>query len=135
MAEEASQEAAAAPPPPPPPQPVAAPEAGSAAGEGHAPGGAQSAEERLRTRSTPVVRRIAAEHGVDIARVPGTGHAGRVTKQDILGYIDSRAAASPGPARAPAPAPAAEPAPVGAVAVATPSDLWTAFYREVKHPE
>lgn len=48
-----------------------------------------TSEERLRTRSTPVVRRIAAEAGVDISRVTGTGHQGRVTKQDILSYIDS----------------------------------------------
>ncbi len=53
---------------------------------------ADSDEERLRTRSTPVVRRIAEEHGVDIEDVPGSGHAGRVTKQDILDYIESGAA-------------------------------------------
>ena len=45
-------------------------------------------EERLRTRSTPVVRRIAEEHGIDIGSVPGSGHAGRVTKQDILSFIE-----------------------------------------------
>jgi 2-oxoglutarate dehydrogenase E2 component (dihydrolipoamide succinyltransferase) len=101
-----------------------------------------SAEERLRTRSTPVVRRIAEEQGVDIADVPGTGHAGRVTKQDILDYIEagkgvSEAAAPEGMTRAPAPA--TPPAPVAAPAPAAPSvepsELWRAFYGEVQHPE
>jgi 2-oxoglutarate dehydrogenase E2 component (dihydrolipoamide succinyltransferase) len=50
--------------------------------------GAETAEERLRRKSTPLVRKIAAEHQVDIAGIPGSGFAGRVTKQDILGYIE-----------------------------------------------
>ena len=62
------------------------------ASDGHA-----SAEERLRTRSTPVVRKIAEEHGVNIQDVSGTGHAGRVTKQDILDFIEHGLASS-GPA-------------------------------------
>ena len=113
--------------------------AGAAASDGR-----ETAEERLRTRSTPVVRRIAEEHGVDIEAVPGTGHAGRVTKQDILGFIESGGrAAAPSPAapgraatasaaqEAPVPQkPQAAPQPAGA-----PSDLWTTFYREVRHPE
>ncbi len=48
-----------------------------------------SFEERVRTRSSPLVRKIAAEHGVDIAAMQGSGIAGRVTKKDILGYIES----------------------------------------------
>ena len=51
--------------------------------------------ERLRTRSTPLVRKIAAEHKVDISTIAGSGIAGRVTKQDILGFIESGAAAAP----------------------------------------
>jgi len=47
----------------------------------------ETAEERLRQKSTPLVRKIAAEHGIDLASVPGSGHAGRVTKNDLLGYI------------------------------------------------
>jgi 2-oxoglutarate dehydrogenase E2 component (dihydrolipoamide succinyltransferase) len=67
-------------------------------------------DELRQQRSSPVVRKIAAEHNVDIASVPGTGIAGRVTKQDILGHIESRgsepaAAAAEAPA-APAEAPA-----------------------------
>jgi pyruvate dehydrogenase E2 component (dihydrolipoamide acetyltransferase) len=48
-----------------------------------------SFEERVRTRSSPLVRKIAAEHGVDIAAMQGSGIAGRVTKKDILGFIES----------------------------------------------
>ncbi len=44
-------------------------------------------EERLKTRSTPVVRRIARDAGVELSDVKGTGHLGRVTKQDILAHI------------------------------------------------
>src|SRR5690242_6192438 len=50
--------------------------------------GAETAEERLRRKSTPLVRKIAAEHQVDISTISGTGFAGRVTKQDILGFIE-----------------------------------------------
>ncbi len=92
-----------------------------------------SADDRIRTRSTPVVRKIAEEHGVDISAVSGSGHAGRVTKQDILDFIESGAPPSgtPVPAAAPAPsAPVAVPA-----AAAAPSDLWKRFYGEVQHPE
>ncbi len=59
-------------------------------------GGVETAEERLRRRSTPLVRKIAADHRVDIAAIPGTGFAGRVTKQDILGFIE-RGAPAPVP--------------------------------------
>jgi 2-oxoglutarate dehydrogenase E2 component (dihydrolipoamide succinyltransferase) len=75
------------------------------------------------------VRKIAEEHGVDIAAVSGTGHAGRVTKQDILDFIEAGAPKAP-PPPAPVVAPAAPPAPSAA-----PSDLWQRFYGEVAHPE
>ena len=62
---------------------------------------------------SPVVARIASEHGIDPSQVPGTGNAGRVTKKDIQAFIDSggsaQPAAPPQPA-APAPAPAHTPA-------------------------
>ncbi|MCY4573100.1 MAG: dihydrolipoamide acetyltransferase family protein [Gemmatimonadetes bacterium] len=64
-----------------------------------------TSEERLRTRSTPVVRRIAQEAGVDIASVPGTGHQGRVTKQDILSFIESGGAKAGLPAEDAPPTP------------------------------
>src|SRR5256886_1536565 len=55
---------------------------------GKGDGGVETAEERLRRKSTPLVRKIAAEHQVDISAIPGSGFAGRVTKQDILGFIE-----------------------------------------------
>src|SRR5438128_7590939 len=67
-------------------------------------GGVETAEERLRRKSTPLVRKIAAEHRVDISTIPGTGFAGRVTKQDILGVIERAPTAAAVPA-APAPSP------------------------------
>src|SRR5213592_1418973 len=82
--------AAAPPPAPPAPKPEppkAAPAVKRSDGDGGG-GGVQTAEQRLRTKSTPLVRKIAAEHSVDISRIPGSGYAGRVTKQDILGYIE-----------------------------------------------
>jgi pyruvate dehydrogenase E2 component (dihydrolipoamide acetyltransferase) len=56
-----------------------------------------SFEDRVRTRSSPLVRKIAAERGVDIASMHGSGIAGRVTKKDILGFIES--GPQPSPAR------------------------------------
>jgi pyruvate dehydrogenase E2 component (dihydrolipoamide acetyltransferase) len=87
-----------APPPPPPLRPTVAPER---------PRSEMTADELRLTRSSPVVRKIAAEHQVDIRAVPGTGIGGRVTKQDILGHIGSGA---PGEAAAATPVPAAPPA-------------------------
>ena len=74
------------------------------------PGSVESADERLRRRSTPLVRKIAADQGVDISTIPGTGHAGRVTKKDILGYIEASPAAAGAAAAVPTPRPQA-PAP------------------------
>jgi len=95
---------AAEPAPAAAPAPVAAPV--SAAPSGAGSGAAQTAEERLQRKSTPLVRKIAAEHGVDIGSVQGTGHAGRVTKKDILAHIESGApTATPARAAAPSAAP------------------------------
>jgi pyruvate dehydrogenase E2 component (dihydrolipoyllysine-residue acetyltransferase) len=68
---------------------------------------------------SPVVARIASEHGVDVSSVPGTGRGGRVTKKDIMNFVESGAPAAPpqeeAPAAAPQPAPATpEPAPEAA---------------------
>jgi 2-oxoisovalerate dehydrogenase E2 component (dihydrolipoyl transacylase) len=54
-----------------------------------------------KARISPVVGRIAAEHNVDIQAVPGTGRGGRVTKQDILQYIEEREAEEREPERGP----------------------------------
>jgi 2-oxoglutarate dehydrogenase E2 component (dihydrolipoamide succinyltransferase) len=88
----------AAPPAATPPaaQPAPAAPAADASGNG-------------RTFVSPVVARIAAEHGVDPGVVPGTGAGGRVTKKDILAFIES-GAATPEAAAAPPPAPAEPPA-------------------------
>jgi 2-oxoglutarate dehydrogenase E2 component (dihydrolipoamide succinyltransferase) len=68
-------------------------------------------------RSSPLVRKIAKENNVDLTKVKGTGSAGRITKEDILGYI-----AKPAPAAAPvAPAPAAAPKPTPAAPAPTPA--------------
>jgi len=125
----ATAPAAEAPAPPP-----ATPAAASSAGY-------ESAEDRLRKRSTPVVRKIAEEQGVDIANVPGTGHAGRVTKRDILDFIESGGRSAPAAPVAPAAPTAVAPAPAASAPAAAPaagaavSDLWAAFYGEVQHPE
>jgi len=57
-----------------------------------------------RQKTSPLVRKIAQEHNLDLARVPGTGFGGRVTKGDILGYLErgERAAAPAAPGAAPA---------------------------------
>ncbi|MGH7671306.1 MAG: 2-oxoglutarate dehydrogenase, E2 component, dihydrolipoamide succinyltransferase [Gemmatimonadales bacterium] len=96
--------AAAAPKPAPAPAPTAP------AGKGG--DWQETAEDRLRKKSTPLVRKIAAEHRVDIATIPGTGFAGRVTKQDILGYIERAPTAAPpvSGARQPATGPVVHPA-------------------------
>jgi len=89
---------------PPAPKPAPAPAATSPVPRAPSPvspkgDGAETADERLRRKSTPLVRKIAAEHQVDISTIPGTGFAGRVTKQDILGVIERGTAM---PAAAPA---------------------------------
>jgi pyruvate dehydrogenase E2 component (dihydrolipoyllysine-residue acetyltransferase) len=68
---------------------------------------------------SPVVARIAAEHDVDVSRIEGTGRGGRVTKKDIMKFIESGAAQAPAaPAEEEAPAPATAPAPQKAQAPA-----------------
>src|ERR1043166_5997137 len=94
---------------PPPPAPVLQPQAAAAAVRALE----ESIEELRKTKSSPLVRKIAQEHGVDISKLEGTGLSGRVTKNDILSFIESGATPAPAaqPAAAPsAPAPAYEPA-------------------------
>jgi 2-oxoglutarate dehydrogenase E2 component (dihydrolipoamide succinyltransferase) len=72
--------------PPPPPQATAVPQPIQAASGGvheveHEPGGPR--------RFSPVVLKIAAEEGIDLSRVPGTGIGGRVSKRDLQRYLDS----------------------------------------------
>ena len=99
--------------------PAAAPQAQSAAPQ--VPSQAQMAppqvpqESGRKLRSSPLVRRIAAEHKVDLAHVPGTGSDGRITKDDILRHLTQ-----PAEARAQAAAPQSVPQPA---TQAPPSDL------------
>ena len=60
-----------------------------------------------RVRSSPLVRKIAKENNVDLAKVPGTGLGGRITKEDIEAFIAKHAGGAPAPAAASTPAPAA----------------------------
>lgn len=58
-------------------------------------GGSASIEDLRRTKSSPLVRNIARQHGIDLARIPGSGMSGRVTKKDILHFIETGAALRP----------------------------------------
>lgn len=73
-------------------------------GEEDSTDGPMSLEQRLRKFSSPLVRNIAAKEGVDLQQVEGTGIHGRVTKKDILGYLENRGSAPAQPAAAAAPA-------------------------------
>jgi pyruvate dehydrogenase E2 component (dihydrolipoamide acetyltransferase) len=88
--------------------PAAAPVAAPAASTTAAPAAATpapSATEGERLRSSPLVRKIAKDNNVDLAQVPGTGSAGRITKTDILGHLEG--GAKPAAAALAASAPAA----------------------------
>jgi pyruvate dehydrogenase E2 component (dihydrolipoamide acetyltransferase) len=61
-------------------------------------------EEDSDIRSSPLVRKLAREHNVDLAKVSGTGTGGRVTKQDVLNFVDQRTSVPSPAAAAPAPA-------------------------------
>jgi len=77
--------------------------------------------ERERLRSSPLVRRIAKENNVDLAKVPGTGLGGRITKDDIEAFIAKHGAAAPAAAQ-PTPTPtSAPPAPAYAPPAAQPA--------------
>jgi 2-oxoglutarate dehydrogenase E2 component (dihydrolipoamide succinyltransferase) len=110
-AETAPEPAAEETAPPPSPEPAAAPTPPAPAPTGNG-----------KAFVSPVVARIASEHGVDPSQVPGTGSGGRVTKKDILAFVESggaqqqqpqeqQPAAAPEPAQTEAPAPAQPEAP------------------------
>ncbi len=98
---------------------AAVPAAPSHAPAGHAPsapavsGNGRTLEERLRTKSSPLVRKIAADHGIELSALTGSGVAGRVTKRDIEALLESGA---------PVPS-VAKPAGAGSGAVAPPPVL------------
>ena len=108
---------------PPPPAPKPSAPVAQPRGNG---GRAAAVEDLRRTKSSPLVRKIASEHGIDIAKLEGTGMSGRVTKNDILSFIESGGAA-PAPATAPpgrpttaAPVAPAAPAPPPSITSITP---------------
>jgi pyruvate dehydrogenase E2 component (dihydrolipoamide acetyltransferase) len=129
----AQEEDAAAPEPEPEPEPVPEPATAAAAAEASAVSGAETPAPAPappapepetvdvsgdgKSFVSPVVARIASEHNVDVSKVQGTGRGGRVTKKDILAFVESGGqAAAPEAPEAPAePAPPpeapAEPAP------------------------
>jgi pyruvate dehydrogenase E2 component (dihydrolipoyllysine-residue acetyltransferase) len=136
-ASQASAPQVTAPAPTAPPA-VAAPAAGGPRAVPAPPGGREipraaamqgsgvTVEELRRVRSSPVVRKIAQEHGVDISRMEGSGISGRVTKKDILAAIQTgagrtaaRAAVTSGPG---APAGAAASAPAAGAPIYAPGE-------------
>ncbi len=77
-------------------RPEAVNEAQTASSNGHdESNGNQTIEDLRRTKSSPLVRNIAREHGIDISRLEGSGMSGRVTKKDIMSFIESGAALKP----------------------------------------
>ena len=112
---------AAAPATPPSPRAAAPAPAAPAQAPPQAAPSAAPARTGERIHSSPLVRRMAAEHGIDLASVPGTGAGGRISKQDIEAVIaaggapaaapPSVHAAAPAPVRPTPPPPAAAPAP------------------------
>ena len=92
------------------PQPAPAPNAVAAAPQ-HAPASTDGEERIL---ASPLARKIAAEHGIDLRQVQGTGPKGRIVERDVLAYIESRKATA-----VPAAAPAPTPTPVPTVAAAS----------------
>ncbi len=118
---EAGRGASASPTPAPAPQresvPAAQPPRQQPAIAATHTGNGNSFEDRVRTKSSPLVRKIAAEHGVNISSLQGSGVAGRVTKRDILGFIESGA-----PATTSLPA-SRVPLPAGPLPAAWPGDV------------
>jgi 2-oxoglutarate dehydrogenase E2 component (dihydrolipoamide succinyltransferase) len=116
--------AAPAPTPAPAPAPAPTPVPTPAA----AVQGEETAEQRLQRKSTPLVRKMVEEHGLDLGAIPGTGSAGRVTKTDVLSYLESGPAATPAAPAAAAPVVAttlaAAPAPVAPRPPAAGVEAW-----------
>src|ERR687891_743630 len=92
------------PEPTPPPEPERPPQA-------PVPAATETGGPRSHILS-PLVRRLAEEHSIDLGQVPGSGAGGRITKKDVMAFIESGGPAAPAAAaaaEAEAPAPAAEP--------------------------
>jgi 2-oxoglutarate dehydrogenase E2 component (dihydrolipoamide succinyltransferase) len=111
---------APAAPPPAAPAPAAPPPAAPAPAETPAPVAAGDGSENGKSFVSPVVARIASEHGVDVGAIQGTGQGGRVTKKDILAFIESGPAPAP-PQEAPPEAAPVAPAPIEPIEPSAPA--------------
>ena len=112
-----SQAPAAAAPAPQPvaPAPTPAPEAAPVVDATPAP----AAEESSVGQLSPLVRKMAREHNIDLSKIKGTGIGGRITKGDLDAYLSKQSASAPAPAPPPVAAPAPPPPPAQPQAVAT----------------
>jgi pyruvate dehydrogenase E2 component (dihydrolipoamide acetyltransferase) len=99
-------------PPPPAPAAPTAPQPAAAVASEPAVARIESIEERIRQRSSPLVRKIAQEQGLDIREIEGTGIYNRVTKNDVLSFLENRKVTGAPAAAAAATAPSAPPAQV-----------------------
>ena len=99
------------------PAPAAAPSVAAPAAQPVAVAEAES------VRSSPLVRKIAREHNVNLSAVQGTGAGGRVTKEDILAYIEKGGAGAQAPAAVAAPSPTTRPAAPAPAATPIPGEL------------
>ena len=106
--------------------PPAAPPAAKSAPAAAAPAAHEKAGNGDKIRSSPLVRRIAREHDIDLSQVPGTGAGGRVSKHDILAAVEGGGHAAPASAGASpaisAPAPPPSGAPSATLDVAVPRE-------------
>src|SRR5688572_10228174 len=127
----AQPEPAPEPQPEPEPEPATQPEAAQAPAQPQAAEAAPSGDGGDGAgRMTPAVRRLVREHGIDVAQLSGTGAGGRVTRDDVLAFIEKGSSAAaqsaPSPATAPAaapsaPAPAPQPTQPAAASAAPPA--------------
>jgi 2-oxoglutarate dehydrogenase E2 component (dihydrolipoamide succinyltransferase) len=107
------------------PTPTAPPAAPKAAPAPVVSGAEETAEQRLQRKSTPLVRKMVEEHGLDLTKIPGSGSAGRVTKTDVLTFLESGTPATPAaPAATSAPVPAAATAPAAPRAPSPAVEAW-----------
>jgi len=79
-------------------------EAAAPASPPPSPAQVQESGEEEEARSSPLVRKIAREHGISLSQISGTGLGGRISKQDIMSFIE-RQSSAPGPSATPAPQP------------------------------
>jgi pyruvate dehydrogenase E2 component (dihydrolipoamide acetyltransferase) len=114
-------QAAPAPSAPAPPAPAAQKAAPAAPpAPASTPAVASKEDDESDVRSSPLVRKLAREHNIDLAQVSGTGTGGRVTKQDVLDFVEHRSSA---PAAAPAAPAPSTPRPAAPAPAAIPGDL------------